>query len=161
LIGGEGVAKKVNKLVDDAVAKTQAGLTGAEVLDNVRALRADAKKIYNNQNATPKQVAVADANLAIANQLESMIESNITNPKLLDQFRDARQKMARTYVYEGATDFNTGMVDVSKLARITAKDNALTGDIASLARLQATFLMCLPPQQRPSFMTCHALRDLD
>jgi hypothetical protein len=31
LIGGEGVAKKVNKLVDDAVVKTQAGFTGAEV----------------------------------------------------------------------------------------------------------------------------------
>ena len=139
LIGGEGVAKKVNKLVDDAVAKTQAGLTGAEVLENVRALRADAKKIYGNQNATPKQVAVADANLAIANQLESMIESNITNPKLLDQFRDARQKMARTYVYEGATDFNTGMVDVSKLARITAKDNALTGDIAALGKIAGNF----------------------
>ena len=139
LIGGEGVAKKVNKLVDDAVAKTQAGLTGAEVLENVRALRADAKKIYGNQNATPKQVAVADANLAIANQLESMIESNITNPKLLDQFRDARQKMARTYVYEGATDFNTGMVDVSKLARITSKDNALTGDIAALGKIAGNF----------------------
>ena len=139
LIGGEGVAKKVNKLVDDAVSKTQAGLTGAEVLENVRTLRADAKKIYGNQNATPKQVAVADANLAIANQLESMIESNIANPKLLDQFRDARQKMARTYVYEGATDFNTGMVDVSKLARITAKDNALTGDIASLGKIAGNF----------------------
>jgi 3-dehydroquinate dehydratase len=139
LIGGEGVAKKVNKLVDNAVDQTQAGLTGAELLDNVRNLRSDAKKIYNNQNATPKQIAVADANLAIANQLESMIESNISNPKLLDQFRDARQKMARTYVYEGATDFNTGMVDVSKLARITAKDNALTGDIASLGKIAGNF----------------------
>jgi hypothetical protein len=139
LIGGEGVAKKVNKLVDDAVAKTQAGFTGAELLDNVRNLRSDAKKIYNNQNATPKQLAVADANLAIANQLESMLESNISNPKLLDQFRDARQKMARTYVYEGATDLNTGMVDVSKLARITSKDNALTGDIASLGKIAGNF----------------------
>jgi hypothetical protein len=77
--------------------------------------------------------------LAIANQLESMIESNIFNPKLLDQFRDARQKMARTYAYEGATDFNTGMVDVSKLARITSKDNALTGDIASLGKIAGNF----------------------
>lgn len=139
LIGGEGVAKKVNKLVDDAIVKTQAGFTGAELLDNVRNLRSDAKKIYNNQNATPKQLAVADANLAIANQLESMLESNISNPKLLDQFRDARQKMARTYVYEGATDLNTGMVDVSKLARITSKDNALTGDIASLGKIAGNF----------------------
>jgi len=47
--------------------------------------------------------------------------------------------MARTYVYEGATDFNTGMVDVSKLARITSKDNALTGDIASLGKIAGNF----------------------
>jgi 3-dehydroquinate dehydratase len=157
LIGGEGVAKKVNKLVDNAIDQTQAGLTGAELLDNVRTLRADAKKIYNNQNATPKQVAVADANLAIANQLESMIESNISNPKLLDQFRDARQKMARTYVYEGATDFNTGMVDVSKLARITAKDNALTGDIASLGKIAGNFPDVFTTQAASKFFSAPRL----
>jgi hypothetical protein len=139
IIGGEGVAKKVNKLVDDAVTKTQSGLTGAELLENVRTLRADAKKIYNSQSATPKQTAIADANLAIANQLESMIDSNISNPKLLGEWRDARQKMARTYAYEGVTDFNTGMVDVAKLARITSKDNALTGDIASLGKIAGNF----------------------
>ena len=135
IIGGEGVAKKVGKLVDDAIAKTQAGLTGAELLENVRTLRADAKKIYNSQSATPKQLSVADANLAIANQLESMIDSNISNPKLLGEWRDARQKMARTYAYESATNFNTGFVDASKLARLTSKDNALTGDIASIGRI--------------------------
>lgn len=139
LIGGEGVAKKVDKLVDDAIAKTQAGLNGAELLNNVRTLRADAKKIYNNQSATPKQLSIADANLAIANQLESMIDSNISNPKLLGEWRDARQKMARTYAYESATNFNTGMVDVSKLARLTSKDNALTGDIASLGKIAGNF----------------------
>lgn len=139
LIGGEATAKKVNKLIDEAVAKTQAGLTGAQLLENVSNLRADAKKIYKNQNATPKQLAIADANLSIANQLESMIDSNISNPKLLSEFRDARQKMARTYAYEGAVDLNTGMVDVGKLARITAKDNALTGDIASLGKIAGNF----------------------
>ena len=105
----------------------------------MRTLRADAKKIYNNQSATPKQLAIADANLAIANQLESMIDSNISNPKLLGEWRDARQKMARTYAYESATNFNTGMVDVSKLARLTSKDNALTGDIASLGKIAGNF----------------------
>ena len=139
LIGGEATAKKVNKLIDEAVTKTQAGLTGAQLLENVRNLRADAKKIYNNQNASPKQLAIADANLSIASQLESMIDSNISNPKLLGEFRDARQKMARTYAYEGAVDLNTGMVDVGKLARITAKDNALTGDIASLGKIAGNF----------------------
>jgi hypothetical protein len=132
LLGDKGAAKKVNKEIDKAIANMQQGLTGADLLDSVRNLRAEAKQTYKNLNAKPKDIAAADANLAIANQLELMIESNISNPKLLGQFRDARQKMARSYVYEEATDFNTGRVDATKLARITAKDNALTGDIKSI-----------------------------
>ena len=151
IIGGEGVLKKVNKLVDDAVAKTQSGLTGAELLENVRTLRADAKKIYNNPSATPKQTSVADANLAIATELETMIDSNISNPKLLGEWRDARQKMARTYAYEGVTDFNTGMIDVAKLARITAKDNALTGDIAALGQIAGNFPEAFTTQATSKF----------
>ena len=157
LIGGEATAKKVNKLIDEAVAKTQAGLTGAQLLENVRNLRADAKKIYNNQNATPKQLAIADANLSIASQLESMIDSNISNPKLLGEFRDARQKMARTYAYEGAVDLNTGMVDVGKLARITAKDNALTGDIASLGKIAGNFPDVFSPEAGSKFFSAPRL----
>jgi len=151
LIGGEGVLKKVNKLVDDAVAKTQSGLTGAELLENVRTLRADAKKIYNSPSATPKQTSVADANLAIATELETMIDSNISNPKLLGEWRDARQKMARTYAYEGVTDFNTGMIDVAKLARITSKDNALTGDIAALGKIAGNFPEAFTTQAASKF----------
>ena len=151
IIGGEGVLKKVNKLVDDAVTKTQSGLTGAELLENVRTLRADAKKIYNNPSATPKQTSVADANLAIATELETMIDSNISNPKLLGEWRDARQKMARTYAYEGVTDFNTGMIDVAKLARITAKDNALTGDIAALGKIAGNFPEAFTTQATSKF----------
>jgi hypothetical protein len=68
-----------------------------------------------------------------------MIDGSISNPKLLDQFRDARQKMARSYAYEGATDFNTGVLDVKKLSRITSKNNNLTGDIAALGRIAGNF----------------------
>jgi hypothetical protein len=132
LLGDKGAAKKVNKEIDKAIVNMRQGLTGADLLDSVRNLRAEAKQLYKNPSAKPKDIAAANANLAIANQLESMIESNITNPKLLDQFRDARQQMARSYVYEEATNFNSGQIDASKLARITAKDNALTGDIKSI-----------------------------
>jgi hypothetical protein len=151
IIGGKGVLKKVNTLVDDAVAKTQSGLTGAELLENVRTLRADAKKIYNNPSATPKQTSIADANLSIATELEKMIDSNISNPKLLEQWRGSRQGMARTYAYEAATDFNTGMVDVGKLARITAKDNALTGDIAALGKVAGNFPEAFTTQATSKF----------
>lgn len=139
LIGSDKYAGAINSVIDDALTHVDAGLTGAQLLKNVQTLRQRARKVYNNKNADLAALDVADTNLAVANALESMLESNISNPKLLGEFRDARAKMAKTYAYEGATDFNTGMIDVKKLARITAKDNALTGDIASLGRIAGNF----------------------
>jgi hypothetical protein len=139
LIGSDRYAASINGIIDDALVKVDAGLTGNQLLENVRTLRQRARKTYDNKNADLAALDVADTNLAVANALESMIESNISNPKLLSQFRDARQKMARTYVYENATDFNTGLVDPKKLSRITAKDNVLTGDVKSLGRIAGNF----------------------
>lgn len=136
LIGsGEAHAAEVNALIDDAIQQTQAGLTGAELLDNISNLRKKAQISYKNKNLTPEQAELADTRLAIANQLETMIDSNIANPKLLSEWRAARQKMARIYSYEAATNFNTGVLDVNKVARITSKDSALAGDIAALGRV--------------------------
>ena len=139
LIGSDKYAGAINSIIDDAVKQVDAGLNGAQLLKNVQTLRGRARKVYNNKNADLAALDVADTNLAVANALESMLESNIFNPKLLGEFRDARAKMAKTYAYEGATDFNTGMIDTKKLARITAKDNALTGDIAALGKIAGNF----------------------
>jgi len=136
LIGsGEAHAAEINALIDDAIGQTQAGLTGAQLLDNISNLRKKAQISYKNKNITPEQAEIADTRMAIASQLESMIDSNISNPKLLDQWRAARQKMGRIYSYEAATDFNTGVLDVNKIARITSKDSALAGDIAAIGRV--------------------------
>ena len=139
VIGAKEYAPAISKIVDDAIDKTQTGLTGEALLKNISVLRERARKTYNNKAATTEALDIADTNLKIATELESMIDNSIFNPKLLGEYRDARQKMARTYAYEGATDFNTGMVDVSKLARITSKDNGLSGDIASLGRIAGNF----------------------
>lgn len=139
LIGSAKYSKAINAIIDDAGKKLEGGLTGADLLKNIQTLRQRSRKVYNNKSADLASLDWADTNLAIANVLESTIESNIFNPKLLGEFRDARQKMAKSYAYEGATDFNTGMIDVNKLSRITAKDNTLTGDIASLGKIAGNF----------------------
>jgi hypothetical protein len=139
VIGAQDYAPAISKIVDDAVSKTQTGLTGEQLLKNISVLRNRAKRTYNNKAATDDALDIADTNLKIATELESMIDGSISNPKLLDQFRDARQKMARSYAYEGATDFNTGVLDVKKLSRITSKNNNLTGDIAALGRIAGNF----------------------
>jgi len=139
VIGAKEYAPAISKIVDDAIAKTQTGLTGEQLLKNVSVLRERARKTYNNKSATTEALDIADTNLKVATELESMMDNSISNPKLLDEYRAARQQMARSYAYEGATDFNTGIIDVKKLARITEKDNALTGDIAALGRVAGNF----------------------
>ena len=139
LISSDNLAKATSKIVDRAKEKVSGGLDGQALLQNVQDLRQRARKVYNNKSADLPALELADTQLAIANVLESMVESNIFNPKLLSQFRDARTKMARSYAYEAATDLNTGMVDVKKLGRITAKDSNLTGDIASLGQIAGNF----------------------
>lgn len=139
LISSDLYAKATNKRIDRAVKKVSEGLDGTQLLENVTDLRQKARKIYNNKNASLEALDSADTFLAIANTLEKMVESNVSNPKLLQEFRNARQKMAKIYAYEGATDLNTGIIDVNRLAKITAKDNAMTGDIAALGKIAGNF----------------------
>lgn len=139
LIGGELTAGQINRRIDSALQQVDAGMSGQAFLDNISKLRKDARRIYRNKNADPAQIDLADTNLAIANALEGMIEKSIFDPRLVSEFRAARQKMAQIYAYEGATDFNTGFVDPSRIAKLTAKDNALTGDLAALGRISGNF----------------------
>ena len=152
VIGAQDYAPAISKIVDDAVAKTDFGLTGEQLLKNITVLRERAKRTYNNKSATTEALDIADTNLKVATELESLIDNSISNPKLLKQFRDAREKMARIYAYEGATDFNTGLLDVNKLARITAKNNNLTGDIAALGRVAGNFPYAFEVKPKGSFV---------
>lgn len=144
LIGGEAATAKVNALIDDAIAKVTEGRSGALVIDDIRKLRRDATATYNAQKKgvsppKPEDVTLADTNMRLANVLETLVENNVRDPKLLGELRDARAAMAKTYAYERATDFNTGLIDPQAIAKITAADNALTGDIAAIGRIAGNF----------------------
>lgn len=142
-IGGEAAAKRVNKLVDDAQAKLSAGLTGDQLLENIRQMRRDAQAIRDAQKAgqapSPQKVAEADTKMRLANVLETVAEENIFDPRFLGAFREARAKMAKTYAYQDATDFNTGRVDPTAIAKLTQQDNALTGIIADIGAIAGNF----------------------
>ena len=142
-IGGELGAKRVNKLIDEAQKKVGSGLDGGQLLDSIRQLRRDAQAIRNAQKVgqapSPERIAEAEAKLQIANVLENMAENNIFDPKFKQEFRQSRAALAKTYAYEDATDFNTGMVDPLAIARLTQKDNALTGIIADIGAIAGNF----------------------
>ena len=161
LIGGKATKGMIDNLVDDAVARVQEGLTGKNLLDNISTLRKDARTIYKKTDLSPEQRAVADANIGIANALEGLVEKNLAgNPKLLEQFREARTKMAKSYAYENATDMNTGILDPLKIAQLTAKDNALTGDIAAIGKIAGNFpgAVSTAPRGLPAKAISHLTR---
>jgi hypothetical protein len=139
VIGGKAATSEVASLVDDALERVNSGMTSADALLNIRQLRSEAQDIYRGDKLTPAERATADAKIGIANALEKLIDMNIADPALLDRFRDARTKLAKSYTYEKATNLATGRVDPIVIAKMIAKDDAMTGDIAAIGRIAANF----------------------
>ena len=143
LIGGAKIKASIDTLIDDAMAKIGQGMPGSQVIKNIRQMRNEAQDIYKSRKAgaplAPEEVALADTKMGVANALESLIEANIKDPQALNDFRKARVAMAKTYAYEAATDLNTGKLDPAAIAKITAKDNSLTGTIADIGKIAGNF----------------------
>lgn len=151
LIADKTLKGEIDSLVDSAVGRIGEGLTGDELLNNVSDLRAKAKVLRDNPNKGPRDVDIADTYMGIANTLEELIDSNIGDPKMLSNYKQARQTMAKSYVAQEITDLATGVPDVSKLARLASKPNALTGNLEKLAKGAANFpdaFTAAPPGMR-------------
>lgn len=142
-IGGEANATTVNALLDEAKAKITQGRTGAQVIDDIRQLRRDANVIYKTQSkggvSDPSLVAKADANMGVANALESLIDANVSDFKLLGELKAARARMAQIYDYQRATDPLTNKVDPLALAKMLTENKKLSGNAKRMAEVAANF----------------------
>jgi len=143
VIGGEASAAAVNTLVDEALNKVREGRSGAEIITDIRKLRKDANNVYSAQQKSgvpdPTLVAKADASIGVANALESLIEANVTDPKLLAELRKSRAEMAKIYDYERATNFATGRIDPQVLAKMAEEGKPLSGTAADIGKIAAVF----------------------
>jgi hypothetical protein len=100
-------------------------------------LRDDASKAYaSGDKATGKAIKAA------AGALEDAVEGHLTQmgqPELLKQFRDARTLIAKTYSVEGALNKSTGTVDARKLAGQIQRNKPLTGELREAGEFAARF----------------------
>jgi hypothetical protein len=162
LIGGKNADKKITALIDEAIDTVSAGRSGKRILDDIEQLRQDANNIYGSLERPDRiQRSVADASKGIANALEGLIDQHLTrvgNTTLLKDFQAARPRMAQTYAYEKATDFNTGRVDALALAKITRGDNSFTGRLADLGQVAGTFPEAFAGGTPTSFARRHLTR---
>lgn len=134
-----GKFEAVNAIVDRAKQQVADGLTGSEVLDQVRGFRNDAKRVLQNPNAGPNEIAVAQTKLKLANTFENLIESNLTDPSIIDLYRKERTAQAKGYDWERAIDPITKQVDPNQLAADVRNGVKLTGTLADLAEIAGAY----------------------
>lgn len=144
-------AAAVNALIERVVGQIDNGLSGENVIGQIRGFRKDATRVMKNPNATPIDVDVAEAQLGIANALENLLESNIQEPGLLDRFRKARMAIAKTHDWENATGVTTKQVDPSIIVKMAEKGKPLSGTLADVANVAGNFpeIASLSPAKEP------------
>lgn len=142
LIGGKAKAKAVGARVDEALNVIKSNPSGKVVLDEISNLRREANSMFASKDLKPKDRAVANTYIGIANAFEDLIGQNLTragNSDLLGAYQQARQVMAKSYAWERATDLATGIPNPQYFAKLVGKDNALSGDTLRVGQIAANF----------------------
>ena len=140
----KGKVESSNALIDSMIEEVKQGRSGANVLDDIRQLRAEANSVYKARDKglnIPKasEIAEADARMGIANAYENMIDANVANPKILADLKTARTKIAQIHDIERATDFATGKVDPMVFAKMVSEGKPITGVVADMGQIAANF----------------------
>lgn len=132
-------AAKINGVIDRVVSQVADGLSGKNVVGQSRDFRKEANRTLRNPNSTGVEVDIAEAQLGIAEALENLIDGNISNPKALSDFRNARMGKAKVYDWERATGVTTKQVDPLQVAKLAEKGKPLTGVLADVANVAGNF----------------------
>ena len=141
----EFVFKDISPTVNNLINAAEGGVNGADIVNLTRSLRKKANTTYKQEFPTPEAMAMADANLAISRALENLTAERLAvmNKEmpgrgygdLASRWADARQYIANSHAWENATNTSTQTLNPRKFAKITAKDNALTGVAADVGKI--------------------------
>jgi len=144
LLGDEGASAKVNALINTSIDEISQGRSGALVIDDIRQLRKQAQNVYKardkGNNPAAADVAAADARIGIANALESLIDANVNDAKVLGDLRAARVKMAQIYDHDRAINYGNQSVDPQVYAKLLdERKGNMTGVGADIGKVASTF----------------------
>lgn len=109
----------------------------ASVLARIRQLRTAADDAFRSGNTD-----IGRASRGIADAMEDALEthlSSLRSPEILNEFRNARQAIAKTYTVEKALNNATGNVDASVLASELRKKRPLTNELKQVAKFAQAF----------------------
>lgn len=127
--------------VDDLVSSLSKNeFSPAGAVEAIKILRRDAKTLFKSDD--PSRVALARASKEAADALEDVMERNLEklgNSALIQQFKNARKLIAKSYTVEDALNPGSGNVVAGKLAHSLKKGAPLEGDLKKVAQFSATF----------------------
>jgi hypothetical protein len=106
-------------------------------VEKLKQLRADADLAYRQGDKT-----LGKATKNVATALEDALEDHVAqigSPELAQQFRDARQLIAKTYTVEKAANTVTGTIDAKKLASQLKSGKPLNEELKTVAEFSARF----------------------
>jgi hypothetical protein len=115
-------------------------------VQRLRELRSDGNAYVtsgtNIMKPNPKEVARGNRYLAEANKLEKTIENHVTKlgqPELIEQFRDARKYIAKTFTVQKALNSELGSVDAKKIAKDLGKGAPITDELSIVGKYATAF----------------------
>jgi hypothetical protein len=128
---------KASPVIDLVESLRSPSFDAASAVEKIKQLRTAADDGFRTGNTD-----IARASKAAAAALEDAIEGHLQGTgasQLLQEFRDARQLIAKTYSVQKALNTTTGAVDARKLAADLKKGKPMTGGLKDAAEFAARF----------------------
>jgi len=115
-------------------------------VQRLRELRSDGNAYVtsgtNIMKPNPKEVLRGKRYLAEADKLEKAIENHVVKlgqPELIDQFRNARRYIAKTFTVQKALNTQLGSVDAKKIAKDLNKGAPITDELSIVGKYATAF----------------------
>jgi len=118
----------------------QMSFDGVGLVEQMKRLRYDAER--NLMSGDPKNSALGKAQKFAANQLEDLAERNLqkfNQPDVMNNFKQARKDIAKSYTIEKSMNLATGDVSGAKLGSRSAAGKIVPSELQALADAAATF----------------------
>ena len=137
--------------------------SGAEIVDDIKLAKEDANiafRAWKNPSNPNRTEAKNEYNLLTKqvkeyeSELDRLAKAN-NQPELLNELKDARQKIAKVYTVENALNPETGTVDIKQISK---QDAPLTGELSLAQRFSKAFPdVTKPVQAQPNPLSIYDL----
>jgi len=112
------------------------------LVETVKQLRFEATANLRNRGE-PTKLALGLAQREVAHAMEDALEVNVTgraqNPDLVNQYKAARQLIAKTHDIEDALNLATGDVRANRIASLASRGRPFTGGLKTIADTAMAF----------------------